>query len=126
MTETQPIEMPSHPTLHGATVLLNSDEQRKEVIEKAFDYRGDVTLTLTDGSVVEGYLFDRRERDGKAEVRVMTPAGERKTVPYAEVEKLAFTGRDPAAGKSWETWVKKYVEKKKAGQTISLEPEKLE
>ena len=126
MAETQPIEMPSHPTLHGATVLLNSDAQRREVIEKAFDYRGDVTLTLRDGSVVAGYLFDRRERDGVAEVRVMTPDGERKTVPYTEVEKLAFTGRDPAAGKSWETWVKKYVEKKRAGQTISLEPEKLE
>lgn len=126
MNESQPIEMPSHPTLHGATVLLRSDEQRREVIEKAFDYRGDVTLTLHCGDVVAGYLFDRRERDGVPEVRVMTPAGERATVPYAEVAKLAFTGRDPAAGKSWETWVQKYVEKKKAGQAISLEPEKLE
>jgi 3-deoxy-D-arabino-heptulosonate 7-phosphate (DAHP) synthase class II len=120
------MEMPSHPTLHGATVLLRSDEQRREVIEKAFDYRGDVTLTLHCGDVVEGYLFDRRQRDGVPEVRVMTPAGARTTVPYADVEKLAFTGRDPAAGKSWETWVQKYVEKKKAGQSVSLEPEKLE
>lgn len=126
MAETQPIEMPSHPTLHGATVLLNTDEQRREVIEKAFDYRGDVTLTLQSGEVVAGYLFDRRQRDGVHEVRIMTPDGTRETVPYADVEKLAFTGRDPAAGKSWETWVKKYVEKKKAGQSISLEPEKLE
>jgi len=27
--------------------------------KKAFDYRGDVTLTLKDSSKIEGYLFDR-------------------------------------------------------------------
>ena len=126
MSEANHLVSDSHPTLHGATVLLKTDEQRREVLEKAFDYRGDVTLTLAGGEAVAGYLFDRRERNGVAEVRVMTPAGERVVVPYAAVEKLGFTGRDPAAGKSWETWVKKYVEKKQAGQTISLEPEKLD
>ena len=126
MSEPSPIEIESQPTLSGATVLLRSDEQRRAVIEKAFDFRGDVTLTLADGETVAGYLFDRREKGGVAEVRVMTPAGERKTVPYAEVTQLAFDARDPAAGKSWETWVKKYVEKKQAGESVSLEPEKLD
>ena len=126
MSDADPIPSSTHPTLHGAAVLLGSDEQRREVIEKAFDYRGDVTLTLRSGESVQGYLFDRRERDAGPEARVMTPDGQRTTVPYAEVEKLAFSGRDPAAGKSWETWVRKYVEKKKAGQSISLEPEKLD
>ena len=37
---------------------------------------------------------------------------------------LAFAGRDTAAGKSWEAWVRKYWEKKAAGEKgIALEPE---
>jgi hypothetical protein len=40
---------------------------------------------------------------------------------------LNFSGRDTAAGKSFETWVKKYQEKKAAGEkNIGLEPEKLD
>jgi hypothetical protein len=40
---------------------------------------------------------------------------------------LAFTGKDTAAGKSWEAWMKKYGEKKAAGEkNIGLEPEALE
>ena len=37
-------------------------------------------------------------------------------IPYSDIAALAFTGRDTAAGKSWEAWVKKYVEKKAAGE----------
>ena len=44
------------------------------------------------------------------------------SVSYSEIARLEFTGRDTAAGKSWETWVKKYVDKKKAGESnIRLE-----
>jgi hypothetical protein len=40
---------------------------------------------------------------------------------------LEPVGRDTAAGKSFETWVKKYREKKAAGEkNIRLEPEKLD
>jgi len=48
-------------------------------------------------------------------------------VSYADIAALAFTGRDTAAGKSWEAWMKKYAEKKAAGETnIALEPEPLD
>jgi len=40
---------------------------------------------------------------------------------------VEFTGKDTAAGKSFETWVKKYQAKKAAGETnIRIEPEKLD
>ena len=40
---------------------------------------------------------------------------------------LAFTGRDTAAGKSWEAWMKKYAEKKAAGESnIGLHPDEEE
>jgi hypothetical protein len=52
---------------------------------------------------------------------------EKISVPYSKIATLAFTGRDTAAGKSWEAWVRKYWERKAAGEKgIALEPEVLE
>jgi hypothetical protein len=54
-------------------------------------------------------------------------SNEKIAVSYAEIAALAFTGRDTAAGKSWEAWMKKYAEKKAAGEKdLSLHPEALE
>jgi len=116
--------------LEGWIPALASEGDVREALEKAFDYRGDITITRKDGSKVEGYVFDRRNGRSLADsyVRVI-PTGQRSklTVPYVEIAALAFTGRDTAAGKSFETWVKKYHEKKRAGETnIRLDPEKLD
>ena len=116
--------------LEGWVPPLASDEEKRVAFEKAFDYRGDVTVTLLNGNVVEGYVFDRR--DGatlhESSVRII-PTKERAkiTIPYAEIAGIKFSGRDTAAGKSFEAWVKKYNEKKAAGETdIAIEPEKLD
>lgn len=99
-------------------------------LEHAFDYRGDVLITRKDGSKIEGYVFDRRTGKTLADsiVRLLPKDGSPKTsICYADIAALAFTGRDMAAGKSWETWVRQYWEKKAAGESdISLQPEKLE
>ena len=96
--------------LEGWIPELASDADVREALEKAFDYRGDITITRKDGSKVEGYVFDRRNGKSLADsyVRVI-PTGQRSklTVPYAEIAGLAFTGRDTAAGKTFEAWVKK-------------------
>jgi hypothetical protein len=100
-----------------------------DVLERAFDYRGDVTLTLADGRSVTGYLFDRRKGVTLADsaVRLLCPGSDEKvSVRYADVRRVAFDPRDPAAGKSFETWVKKYVEKKLRGERASIESEPLE
>ena len=48
-------------------------------------------------------------------------------IAYSDIAALAFTGRDTAAGKTFEAWVKKYWEKKAAGEkNIQIEPEKLD
>lgn len=116
--------------LEGWIPPLATDAEIQAAFEKAFDYRGDVTLTLKDGRVIHGYVFDRRTGATLAEsaVRVI-PAGERTKllVPYSEIVALAFTGRDNAAGKSFEAWVRKYWEKKLAGEkNIGIQPESLE
>jgi hypothetical protein len=120
--------------LEGWIPALATDAEVREALEKAFDYRGDVTITRKDGSVVEGYLYDRRSEPTlqASVVRIMpTPkdgqAFERVMVRYADIAALSFSGRDTAAGQSFDAWVKKYWEKKAAGETgIQIEPEKLD
>jgi hypothetical protein len=116
--------------LEGWIPALASDEEIRSALEKAFDYRGDVTITQKDGSKVEGYLFDRRSGGSLADSRVrLIPkdSNEKIAIPYSEIAALAFSGRDTAAGKSFDAWVKKYQEKKAAGEKdIALHPEALE
>jgi hypothetical protein len=120
--------------LEGWIPALATESEVREALEKAFDYRGDVTLTLKNGSIVEGYLYDRRSLPTleASVVRIIpTPKPgapvERVMISYADIAAIQFTGRDTAAGKTFEAWVKKYWEKKAAGETgIQIEPEKLD
>jgi hypothetical protein len=116
--------------LEGWVPTLASDAEVFEALEKAFDYRGDITITRKDGSQVTGYLFDRRTGTSLADSAVrIIPSTERTklTIPYSEIAALAFTGRDTAAGKTFEAWVKKYWEKKAAGEkNIAIQPESLD
>jgi len=126
-----------HENLQGWIPQLATEADIRAVIEKAFDYRGDVTITRKnkdddknkDGSQITGYLFDRRVAPTleNSIVRLMLASGERPAIPYSEIAAIAFTGRDTAAGKSYEAWVKKYWEKRAKGEkNISIEPEALE
>ena len=119
-----------HEQLEGWVPALASEEELRQALEKAFDYRGDITITRKDGSQVEGYLFDRRSGANlKDSVVRLYPknSNEKVSVSYADIAALAFTGRDTAAGKSWEAWMKKYAAKKAAGEKdLSLHPEPLE
>ena len=119
-----------HQKLEGSVPELATPEEIHAALEQAFDYRGDVLITRKDGSKIEGYIFDRRQGKSLADsfVRLLPKDGTgRVAVSYIDVAALAFTGRDMAAGKSWENWVKQYWEKKAAGETdISLQPEELE
>ncbi|MGD0619904.1 MAG: hypothetical protein ABSB67_19830 [Bryobacteraceae bacterium] len=120
----------THETLEGLVLQSTSEEELRSALEKAFDYRGDVTITKQDGSIVDGYVFDRHAGPTLAEsfVRVY-PKNQRVkvSVAWSEIAGLAFSGRDMAAGKSWEAWLKNYAEKKAAGEkNIGLQPETLD
>ena len=110
--------------------MSGTEEDLRQGLEKAFDYRGDVTITLRNGGTIEGYIFDRRTGKTLADsfVRLFPKdRHEKVSVSYADISGLAFTGRDTAAGTSWEAWVKKYWEKKAAGEkNIEIKPEKLD
>jgi hypothetical protein len=116
--------------LQGWIPELATEADVRAVIEKAFDYRGDVTVTRKDGSEVTGYLFDRRvgpTLDNSVVRLIVANSNVRPVISYSQIAALAFSGRDTAAGKSYEAWVKKYWEKRARGETnISIEPEALE
>lgn len=120
----------AHEKVEGWIPALATDEDLRQALEKAFDYRGDVTITRKDGIKIEGYVFDRRSGATLAESKVRLIArdsGEKLSISYADIAGLVFSGRDTAAGKSWEAWVRKYWEKKSAGEKgIVLQPEALE
>ena len=119
-----------HEKLEGWVPELASEEEVRQALEKAFDYRGDVTITRKDGSKIEGYIFDRRTGKTLADsaVRLFPKEADQKiSIAYSDIAALAFSGRDTAAGKSFEAWVRKYWEKKAAGEkNIGIQAEALE
>ena len=120
--------------LQGWIPQLATEADIRAVIEKAFDYRGDLTITRKskdkNGSEITGYLFDRRigpTLENSVVRLILATSNERPAIPYSDIAAIAFTGRDTAAGKSYEAWVKKYWEKRAKGEkNISIEPEALE
>ena len=90
----------------------------------------DVTITLKNGERIEAFIFNRFTGATLADswVQYFRPnAPEKRKLSYAEIARLEFSGKDRAAGKHWEDWVKAYNEKKAAGEkNIALVPEALE
>ena len=86
-----------------------NETELREVIEKAFDYRGDVTLCLKSGQETTGFIFDRHEQTPKPFLRMLVETlPDPKVVAYEEIREIVFSGEDTAFGKSWEEWVKKW------------------
>lgn len=95
----------------------------EEALRAAVDYRGDVTIDRAGGTVT-GFLFDLRSGDS---LRLMdSERGAKITVPLAEVESIEFSGKDAASGKTWENWVRRYVERKLAGKSANIESDALD
>ncbi len=119
----------THEELEGSVPELVNDEDLRRALEKAFDFRGDVTITLKSGERIEAFIFNRQTGATLAEswVQYFTPsAPEKRKISYADIARLEF-GKDRAAGKHWEDWVKAWNDKKAAGEkNIGLHPDALE
>ncbi|MBN8733566.1 MAG: hypothetical protein J0L64_23735 [Acidobacteria bacterium] len=116
--------------LEGAIPSLATEADLREALNNAFDYRGDITLTRRDGSTLTGYLYDRVEAPtlDQSLVRLWPRDSDtRLSIPYSDITHLVFSGRDTAAGRGWEAWLRQYWQKKSAGETnIQLTPEPLD
>ena len=94
-------------TLEGWTPEIGKGVQLDEVIDKAFDYRGNITLVKTDGSETVGYLFNRNRDVPVPFVQMFDANGVGPiSIPYADIRTIRFTGRDTAAGNSYAAWLR--------------------
>jgi hypothetical protein len=119
-----------HEQLEGWIPELASEDDLRDALEKAFDYRGDVTITTKSGERIEAYIFNRSTGATLADshVQYFSPKSPGKLkLNYGDIARLEFSGKDRAAGKHWEDWLKAYNERKAAGEkNIALHPDALE
>lgn len=121
---------PSHQNLQGWSADASDPAALDAALELALNYRGDVTILRKSlGEPLEGYVFDKRDADSRSEalLRLIPKGSETKlSVPISDIARLTFSGKDTASGKSFENWVKKYAQKKLAGEAASIESEVLD
>jgi hypothetical protein len=119
-----------HQNVQGWIPALGSDGELRDALEKAFDYRGDVAITLKSGERIDAFIFNRHTGATLADshVEYFAPKVAKKLrLSYADIDRLEFSGKDCAAGKQWQDWVTKYNERKAAGEKgIALNPDALD
>ena len=129
-TKSMPDPHPSRPSLRQGDVVTGAEpDELRGALDEALDYRGDVTLVLRDGRRIEGYLFDRIPGGSLADswARILRSAdGVKDRIRYDEIAELHVSGKDTAAGKTWENWLRRYAEKRFRGEAASIESEKLD
>ncbi len=95
-------------SLEGWVPEIGGDISLPEVVDLAFDYRGDVTVERADGVAITGYVFNRGQESGRPVLQMFaTTADAPLTIPYAEIRTIRFTGKDSAAGKSYAAWLER-------------------
>ena len=110
--------MDNESTLEGWVPSLGGQVTLSEVINKAFEYRGDISLDRIDGTTVVGYLSNRNAIAAIPFVEVLeAKTGECLRLAYTEIRNIRFTGKDTAAGRSWEAWQRRREANAKATQS---------
>ncbi len=117
-------------TSAAGTIVDDSDaEALRRALKAAVDYRGNVTIIRrSTGQSIQGYVFDCTcsSNTHQSTVRLIPKDGsERVSIQFDDIAKVQFSNKDPAAGKSFETWVKKYLTKKLSGESANIESEPL-
>lgn len=97
--------MTDETTLEGWTPEVGGGLSLATIIDKAFDYRGNVTVVKVDGSETAGFLFNRNPDAAEPFVQMFELDGAGPlTIPYHAIRTIRFTGRDTAAGNSYAAW----------------------
>jgi hypothetical protein len=109
----------------GAVYQFANEAERRQVIDAAFEYRGDITLHFQNGTTQECFLFNR-EADGKPPIVQILVKGEDvpRSLPYVDITGITFSGRDTADGKSYQAWKsKKHGERAEEAEQVKKEME---
>jgi hypothetical protein len=101
---------PDEKSLEGWAPALGDEVSVDEVVDLAFDYRGDVTVRLNTGHALVGYVYNRDGEAADPYLQMFDPSGASHTFRYVEIQRLEFTGKDTASGKSYEAWLRRKAE----------------
>jgi hypothetical protein len=100
-------------TMQGWEPGVGPDLPLAQIIDLAFDYRGNTTVVKTDGTEVDGYIFNRKADVPEPFVQMFDAAGAGPfKIPYAEIRTIKFTGKDTAAGNSYGAWLRRKEQEK--------------
>ncbi|MFQ5933654.1 MAG: hypothetical protein ACE5KI_03320 [Dehalococcoidia bacterium] len=100
-------------SLEGWAPELDENLGLDRIIDLAHDYRGNTTIVKTDGTKVDGYIFNRNGDVSEPYIEYFDLAGAGPfTLLYSEIENILFTGKDTAAGKSYEAWLERKKKEK--------------
>ena len=111
-------------TLEGWVPQIGDFLTLAEVIDFAFDYRGNATIVKRDGAEIVGYVFNRDKSVPEPFIQYFDEAGDGPfTLPYAEIANVKFTGKDTAVGNSWKAWLERR-EMERAGAVAAHEVER--
>lgn len=100
-------------SLKGSRFTPMTDDELQEAIDIAFDYRGDVTLHFRDGTSLECFVGNRSPASRQIICFVKNEDAPR-TYSYDDIVAVDLSGEDPADGKSWEAWMQKKADQRKA------------
>ena len=83
-------------TLHAE--IQGAAKDVEDLVERAFHYRGDVTIRTDNDGSLTGYLFNRNARASEPFIQLFeTGTGRQLSIPYRDIIQVLFTGRDVAA-----------------------------
>jgi len=106
-------------SLEGWVPQINDYTSLREVVDYAFDYRGNTTVVKKDGGEVVGYIFNRDADVPEPFIQLFDEQGNGPlTIPYRDIATIKFSGKDTAAGNSWKAWVER-KEKEKALRAVA-------
>lgn len=94
-------------SLEGWAPVAGRDASLEDLVDLAFDYRGDVTLLRRAAPPLTGYVYNRDREAPAPFLALLDPAGASHTVRYADLVTIHFTGRDTAAGASYRAWLRR-------------------
>jgi hypothetical protein len=101
-------------SLEGWVPVPGESLSLSEVVDFAFDYRGNTTVVKVDGTEVQGYIFNRDREVPEPFLQLFDLAGNGPiTIRYAEIRTIKFTGREMAAGQSWRAWLERKEREKR-------------
>jgi len=105
-----PLSSENHPpSWEGHRLKTNTETALRGAMERACDYRGDVTIHLKTGEQVLGYVFDRQEETPHPHIKMyVANQSDPLIVSYHDISEVEFSGEDAAFGRSWEDWASKW------------------